>query len=131
MFANLDAERYDREYRDLDLVRRVANYALPVRRKWLLVVAATAALGGLQACVPILISRGVAAIEGASSSRWLAALTTAVFAVGILIWVANLVRRRALVDAVADAVLAMRCDAFEAALGQDLARQPEIARNYQ
>ena len=46
MFANLDAERYDREYRDLDLVRRVANYALPVRRKWLLVVAATA-IGGV------------------------------------------------------------------------------------
>jgi len=120
MFGNLDPEPYDREYGDRVLVARLLQYALPHRRLWAWIVVSTIALGGLQAAVPILISRGVGAIEGRPTDRELWLLVLAVLSVWVLIWLANLVRRRYLGRTVGDTVATMRGDAFAATMAQDL-----------
>jgi ATP-binding cassette subfamily B protein len=127
MFSNLDPESYDREYGDRVLVGRVLAYARPGRGQWARVTAGTAGLGALQAAVPILISSGVSAMEGRPGVERIVLLTTAVLLAGVAIWAANLVRRQALARAVGDVVLAMRRDAFCAAMGQDLAFHDEFA----
>jgi ATP-binding cassette, subfamily B, bacterial len=122
MFAALDAEAYDREYSDRELTRRFLGYFARYRRRNIALVVSTAVLATLNAALPIVISRAV---------NWLAyrqpaalVLVSVVWAVLVLwvcIWLSNYVRRRVTAHIIGDVVLALRSDAFVAAMGHDLA----------
>src|SRR3990170_6781554 len=72
-FDGLDAEAYDRTYRDRDLVRRMAGYFRPHTRRLAGAALATLVISGAGAATPLLIARGV---------DWMTALgtTSAMFA---------------------------------------------------
>ncbi|MFN2250867.1 MAG: ABC transporter ATP-binding protein [Anaerolineae bacterium] len=127
MFANLDVEAYDREYTDRQLARRIAGYFGHQRGRAAVIAASTALLGLLSAAVPILISRGVQILAGQQDDARMLLLVALTLAAWVMIWVSNLVRRRAISRAIGDTVLAMRRDAFAAAVNQDLAFHDEFA----
>ncbi len=129
MFSNLEAEAYDREYADRDLLRRLFGYFAAYRRRNLIVVSSTALLSALYAAVPIVVSRGVNWLsEGDElTDGTVAALVGAVLALWVLIWLTNYLRRRETSRTIGDVVLTLRRDAFAAAVRHDLSFYDQFA----
>lgn len=119
--SGLDSEAYDRQYSDKELVRRILAYFRPYRQKIVVIVIAIFLMAGASAAVPLLVSAGVDQISGGNNAILVPVLVTAVFVAGISIWFFNWVRRRLTSEVVADAILAMRSDAFDATIHQDMA----------
>jgi ATP-binding cassette subfamily B protein len=126
-FSGLNAESYDRTYRDRDLVWRMLVYFKPYRARlaWSLVgILVIAAAGALS---PILVSRSVDLMAGRESTTLMLVFAAALFATGVLVWGANWIRRRLITRAVADVMLSLRQDAFSASAEHDLSFYDEIA----
>lgn len=121
MMRGLDAEAYDRQYDDRDILRRIGYYFRPHRRKIIIVSAATLVMATLGAALPLVVSSGIDIVTEPSERDLLWLLIVIIFLVGAGIWVANLVRRQLTTEVVSDVVLDMRRDAFAAAAEQDLA----------
>jgi ATP-binding cassette subfamily B protein len=120
MFMNLDVEAYDREYSDRVLVRRAVAYFASDRRRWFLIVSSTSAVAVLGALLPVLVARGVGLLDTSDDTQLLIGVVVAVFAVNLLMWFANYVRRRETARGVADVVKSLRLDAFRAAMSHDM-----------
>jgi ATP-binding cassette subfamily B protein len=120
-FTGLDAESYDRTYRDRDLVRRMGAYFRPQWRRLAGISLMIAAMSGAGALTPILVSRGIDLMAQEGSTARTGPLAAALFGVGLLVWVANWVRRNLSARAVGDVMLELRRDAFAAAASHDLA----------
>ncbi len=121
MFMGLNSERYDRQYTDRQLLRRMAAYFAPMRVQMLrtgLVVLALTLLGLAQ---PILISRGLDQAVKSSDWRIVAALAGALFLTALLNWAFNRLRRRLTSRLIAGVVGKMRNDAFAATIQHDMA----------
>ena len=119
-FSSLDTEAYDRQYTDRELVARMASYFRPYGRQlvgvffFLLVIA----LAG--AALPIIVSRGVDLLQSNLTALNILLLSGAVFAIGVVTWGANWMRRRLIVRMLGDIVLSLRTDAFKASAEHDL-----------
>lgn len=120
IMRGLEAETYDRQYTDKDLVRRIVAYFKPHRRKVTTIVLAVSLLSIASSALPLVISNGLNSDSGEQNQQFLLALVVLVFTTGISIWFLNWVRRQLSAEVVADVILAMRKDAFEAAAHQDL-----------
>ena len=119
-FAGLDSEAYDRQYTDRQLAARMARYFRPHLKKLggVVVLLLIIALSG--AATPILVSRGVDALGGTLTTETSIFLGGAVLVAGLTAWGANWGRRRLTVRMIGDIVLALRKDAFQAAMAHDL-----------
>ncbi|MFL5804136.1 MAG: ABC transporter ATP-binding protein [Roseiflexaceae bacterium] len=116
----LEAEDYDRDYSDRDLVRRIQGYFRPQARR-MVVVAGMVALAALaEAIVPIVVSRGIDALAGNLAAQLLLGLAGLVTVIGSLGWFFNYIRQTLAAQAVGDVVLALREDAFAAVMQRDL-----------
>jgi ATP-binding cassette, subfamily B, bacterial len=120
-FTGLDAESYDRTYRDRDLVRRMGVYFRPQVRRLILVSLAILVMSAAGAATPIIVAQGVDAMARQGVGPATLALAGALFGLGVILWVANWVRRTVSARAVGDVMLGLRRDAFSAATGHDLA----------
>ena len=126
-FEGLDAESYDRSYRDRDLARRMLTYFRPHSRALALSVAMILLISLAGAMLPIIGARGVDAMAAGRSGSWVIVLPLLVLALGVVIWGANWVRRRLTSRAVADVMLALRRDGFAAAAEHDLSFYDDLA----
>jgi ATP-binding cassette subfamily B protein len=126
MFGGLSAEAYDRAYSDRVLIRRIFTYFAAFRRQLAIVVVTTLLMALFGAINPLLVSSSVQAIVQARSELYLVGLVVAVLLVGVLNWLANLVRRRLTARATGDVVLALRRDAFNASVNHDLSFYDEF-----
>ncbi len=126
-FAGLNAESYDRQYSDRQLVRRIAGYFHPYR--WYLVLVTVlillVALAG--AATPVLVSRQVEQMELRGTGTGIALVTSLVFLAGVANWGANWGRRRLVQRMVGNIVLALRTDGFRAASEHDLSFYDQFA----
>jgi len=120
-FTGLDEDRYDRQYSDKYLFRRLASYFRPHKRRLLTLTAMGLVLSVAQALIPIIIAAGVSALAAQDRSSRLWLLVGALFVTVMVQYVANWIRRRATNRVVADAVRQMRQDAFAAAVARDMA----------
>lgn len=128
IMRGLEGEAYDRQYEDSELVRRIAAYFRPHRRKITIVGAATFILAFLGAALPVIISRGVDAMASEdTSANFIPILIAIVFIVGVATWLFNWVRRQLSSEIIADVILDMRTNAFEAAAHQDLSFYDEFS----
>jgi ATP-binding cassette subfamily B protein len=118
LFDGLDAESYDRRYRDRDLVTRIAAYFWPQVGRMLVVAAAVVLQALLDVSLPVLISRTLDQLATGTANLPLSA--GAIVLLGSLGWVFNFFRRSYSAQAVADVVLKLREDAFDAVLKRDL-----------
>lgn len=127
IMSGLDAEAYDRQYTDSQLVGRVVDYFRVQRRKVLAVSLALIILAVLGAAPPVIVARGVAVIDKQGQLNWIPWLIGLIFVIGIANWGLNWVRRLLTTQVIQDVVLAMRSDAFAAAARQDLAFYDEFS----
>ena len=126
-FSGLNAEAYDRSYRDRDLAVRMLEYFRAHNRRIAFAIIAILLIAASSAATPILISRSVDLIADEGSTQLMLTFVAALFALGVLIWGANWVRRRLISRAVADVMLELRRDAFIASTGHDLSFYDEFA----
>jgi ATP-binding cassette subfamily B protein len=126
-FSSLDTERYDRQYTDRQLVARMASYFRPYLTRLFTVVILLLVIAGTGAATPVIVAQGVDALSSEMSDTILALLGGAVFAAGVITWLANWGRRRLVVRMIGDIVMTLRTDAFRAAADHDLSFYDEFA----
>ena len=116
----LDAEDYDRQYSDRQLVARILRYFRPQAGR-MIAVAITIVLTSLaQTGLPIFISWSIDRLQEDTSTRTLLLITTVTIVLGSLGWAFNAVRRSLSARAIGNVVLDLREDAFDAVLKRDL-----------
>lgn len=128
LHGGLFAENYDRTYSDRDLVRRIYDYFKPQLRKMFLVAVLVALTSGLQAAMPILLSRGVDELDRPNPEfndlLWL--ILVAALIAGIFSWIFNYIRQRISATVTGDVVLSLRVDAFKAVSRRDMSFFDEV-----
>lgn len=126
-FSGLDAERYDRQYSDRELVKRISGYFMAYRLQMVLITILLLVIAGAGALLPVLVAQIINQIATELVIAQALLLSGLVFAVGIVTWFANWGRRRMVVQIVGDIVLKLRTDAFKAAADHDLSFYDEFA----
>jgi ATP-binding cassette subfamily B protein len=119
-YDSLNEEKYDRQYKDKDLVRRIVASFKPVKGRMIVVAALTILMAVISAMQPIVVSRSLDYLKGSLPLTAVVLITSAVFLIGAVDWGINWVRRSLTVRAVGDVVLDLRTRAFRAAAGHDL-----------
>jgi ATP-binding cassette subfamily B protein len=128
----LDAEAYDREYTDRQLLNRILAYFRPHFSIMGVVAGLVVLNSAMDAVFPILIASGLNQLEGAvnlSATLWqrTAWLIGAIFLSGALSWTFNFFRQRFTARTVGDVVLKLREDAFDAVLLRDMSFYDEFS----
>ncbi len=118
-FGNLNAEDYDRQYSDRDLIRRIGSYMRRERGLFVRTGVVIALTAVAQAILPILAGEVVEIIERGEEIP-LTEYSLYFLGLGVGIWCLNYLRTIWFAKAGANIVLNMRNDAFEAALERDM-----------
>jgi ABC-type multidrug transport system fused ATPase/permease subunit len=116
----LNAEAYDRDYTDSELVRRIMRYFRPQAGRMFAVAAAVLASSLLNTALPIFISYSLDQLQADISLKRLITFTVVLIGLGSLAWVFNAIRGWYSAEAVGNVVLKLREDAFDAVLQRDL-----------
>src|SRR5512138_1665712 len=119
-FARLNDEKYDRQYSDRELVRRIFEYFEPQRKRLSTALVFVLLFASVGAALPVIVARIVDLLKGQPSLQAISLVGLAVLVIGIGQWGLNWVRRSLIVRAVGDAVLDLRTRAFQAAIAHDL-----------
>ena len=127
VMRGLDAEAYDRQYSDKELVERVIAYFRPYRRKVWIISICLAVIAAFGTAPPLIVSSGINAVADNGNQAiipWLIGLITFT---GVGTWFVNWIRRRLTSEVISDVILSMRSDAFSAAANQDLSFYDEFS----
>src|SRR5215207_549188 len=119
-FAGLNDEKYDRQYTDRELLRRILSFFKPQKARLLWALALIVMLAGIGAALPIVVARMVDLLKGQATLQAITLVSLAVLVIGIGLWGLNWARRSLVVRAVGDVVLELRTRAFRAAAEHDL-----------
>ena len=119
-FSGLNDEKYDRQYTDRDLVRRIIGYFSPQKKRFAWIIALVVVLAIIGAALPVVVARMVDLLKGEPSLTSIILVSLAVWVIGIGLWALNWARRSLVVRAVGDVVLELRTRAFRAAAEHDL-----------
>ncbi|MEW6286700.1 MAG: ABC transporter ATP-binding protein [Chloroflexota bacterium] len=119
-FAGLNDEKYDRQYTDRELVRRILGYFKPQAKRLAAVFVLVIVIAGIGAALPVVVSNMVNLLKGEPSFTAISLVSLVVLLIGIGLWGLNWARRSLVVRAVGDAVLDLRTRAFRAAAEHDL-----------
>jgi ATP-binding cassette subfamily B protein len=126
-FADLAREDYDRTYTDSELVRRLAIYFKHHGKKLMVTLVATLIVAVAAASSPVLVSYGVGLLDEDPQSSLLYLIALALFVLGVVVWMANWVRRRAITRVIGDVMLDLRKEAFSATASHDMSFYDEHA----
>ncbi|HAV76472.1 MAG TPA: ABC transporter ATP-binding protein [Anaerolineae bacterium] len=119
-FAGLNDEKYDRQYKDSDLFRRIVSYFKPQTKRLVWVTVLVMIIAGIGAALPVVVSNMVNLLEGEPTLTAISLVGLAVLLIGIGLWGLNWARRSLVIRAVGDVVLDLRTRAFRAAAEHDL-----------
>ena len=119
VFGGLQSDKYDRQYSDLQLLKRISGYVVRYRLPVILTLAGFLVVGAMRALRPVLISAGVDELVLAGDRLNLFLLLLAFVAISE--YVSNYIRRRFAVVVIGRIVAQMRKHAFKAAIERDLA----------
>lgn len=119
-FAGLNAEKYDRQYSDRQLMARIVTYFKPFINRLIIVVVATLMVSGSDAIQPIIVSRGLDVMGKDPVVERIYSIAVAILGVSVLSWLMNYIRRRVMVRVIADLLVNLATDAFEASTEHDL-----------
>ena len=119
-FAGLNDEKYDRQYTDRELMRRIITFFKPQTKRLVLVIVLVIVLAGIGAALPVVVARMVDLLREQPSLQAISLVGLAVLLIGVALWGLNWARRSLVVRAVGDVVLDLRTRAFRAAAEHDL-----------
>jgi ATP-binding cassette, subfamily B, bacterial len=116
----LDAEAYDRQYKDRDLVKRIVSYFRPQAKRMLAVSVAIVLTSLVNTALPIYVSDGLDRLQEDASAQTLLIVIAMITIVGALGWLFNAVRQWISAAAIGNVTLQLREDAFDAVVKRDL-----------
>jgi len=119
-YEGLNEEKYDRQYKDRDLAKRILGYFTMQHKQVSVIVFLTILLAGITASQPVIISKGFDMLKTTPSIGASLIIGGIVLFIGVADWGLNWIRRRLTVRTVGDVVLNLRLLAFRAAVGHDL-----------
>jgi len=119
-FAGLNDEKYDRQYTDRVLAKRMVEYFGSQTKRLIFASVLIILLAIIGAALPVVVSQIVDLIQTQPTSEAIASVGLALVAVAFGLWGLNWMRRALIVRAVGDVVLDMRTRAFRAAAEHDL-----------
>jgi ATP-binding cassette subfamily B protein len=119
-FAGLNDEKYDRQYTDRELMRRIVTFFKPQTKRFVLVTVFVVVLAGIGAALPVVVGRMVDLLREQPSFQAISLVSLTVLLIGIGLWGLNWARRSLVGRAVGDVVLDLRTRAFRAAAEHDL-----------
>lgn len=119
-FAGLNAEKYDRQYSDRQLLGRIIDYFKPQSKRFIWVSILVALIASIAAALPVIVSQIVNLLSAEPSLQAITLAGLALAVIGVSTWGLNWARRSLVVRAVGDVVLALRTEAFDAAAEHDL-----------
>jgi ATP-binding cassette subfamily B protein len=119
-FAGLNDEKYDRQYTDRELTRRIIGYFKPQTKRLGIVLGLVVVIAGIGAALPVVVARMVDLLKGQPTLPAISLVGLAVLLIGIGLWGLNWARRSLVVRAVGDVVLDLRTRAFRAAAEHEL-----------
>ncbi|MCY4024661.1 MAG: ABC transporter ATP-binding protein [Anaerolineaceae bacterium] len=120
LFSGLDGDKFDRQYGDTVLFRRIVLYFSRYRWQGLVVVLTFTVMAILLALRPVVIAMAVGELEGDAGDRVLQLLLGALFVSAFIEYVANWLRRRGLSRIVGRVIAQLRKDAFSSAVHLDM-----------
>jgi ATP-binding cassette subfamily B protein len=120
MLRSLGADKYDRQYSDRYLLKRVLTYFQPYRRRVYAIAVLVIGFAITGAMFPLIIAVGVDALARQAPDSTIAIILGALLLTAMLDFVIFWLRRRLSGRVVADVVSQLRKDAFAAALNRDL-----------
>lgn len=120
LMDGLDAEGYDREYTDRQLLRRIFDYFRPHLRIMSFVALMIVLDSLMSAVLPVLIARGIDVVALDDGWQRAGLLIAAILLSGALAWTFNFLRYWYSARAVGDVVLKLREDAFDAVMARDM-----------
>ncbi len=126
-FEGLDAEAYDRKYRDRDLIKRIFGYFKPQRGRMLVVAILTILIALSSATSVIVVSRGVDLVKNQPTQGNILLISGLGLFFGFFIWVANWIARRQMTQAIAGVLVKLASDAFESSVNHDLSFYDEYS----
>ncbi len=116
----LDAEAYDRTYKDSQLVRRIINYFKPKANIIAFVTALIVLNSLLDTAFPVLVSQGINTLTSPMATQRAILLVLFILLAGTLSWTCNMFRQWYSAKAVGDVVLQIQTDAFNAVMERDM-----------
>src|SRR5215510_5307168 len=119
-FAGLNDEKYDRQYTDRELVRRIIGYFKPQTQRLAWIVILVILLAFIGAALPVVVARIVDSMGTQPTLSDILTVTGIVLLIGVGLWGLNWARRSLVVRAVGDVVLDLRTQSFRAAAEHDL-----------
>lgn len=122
----LDAEAYDRQYRDIDLVKRIVSYFKPQTTRMAAVALAIFLTSVLSTYLPVYISQSLDQIQLDDGTANLINITVVISIIGVMSWIFNAIRQWLASEAIGNVTMKLREDAFDAVLKRDLSFYDEI-----
>ncbi|HZO75678.1 MAG TPA: ABC transporter ATP-binding protein [Ktedonobacteraceae bacterium] len=116
----LDAEAYDRTYKDRQLVGRIIGYFRPHLATMLFVAGLIVFNSLLDTAFPLLISRSLDTLTLSRTLQPVLWLVGFILLAAVLSWTCNMFRQWYTARAVGDVVLQLRKDAFGAVMDRDM-----------
>ncbi|MBI5670382.1 MAG: ABC transporter ATP-binding protein [Chloroflexi bacterium] len=120
-FGSLEQEKYDRQYGDAYLLKRIGQYLFQYRRWLLTMIGALIGISFIGSLYPILVSATVDALEADNAAQIVPLLLGALLLTALFDYALAWTRRAATSRLIGHAVSQMRKDAFAAAVNRDLA----------
>ncbi len=116
----LDAEAYDRTYKDSQLIRRIIGYFRPQLLVMSFVAILVVVSSLLDTAFPLIVSDAIDLLTRPQPLQPILLLVGFLLLSGILSWAFNLFRQWFTAKAVGDVVLQLRRDAFSAVMSRDM-----------
>ena len=126
-FSNLDTESYDRQYKDIDLAKRMFGYFRPYLGRLIGVGFLLILISMAGAASPIVVGRGLDFLGENLNLLTISLIAAAVFVTGLVTWGANWLQRRLTQRTVGDVVMTIRAAAFQSAARHDLSFYDEFS----
>jgi ATP-binding cassette subfamily B protein len=119
-YEGLNEEKYDRQYKDSVLAKRIIKYFTAQRKKVVVIAFVTIFLAVITAAQPVIISNGLDRLKTLPNVAASLLIGGIVLFIGVADWGLNWARRKLTVRTVGDVVLTLRDLAFRAAVEHDL-----------
>lgn len=119
-FAGLNEEKYDRQYKDSDLAKRMLSYFTPQKLRMAGILGLVLLMAALGAALPVIVSAIMDLLEARPTVEAILLVGGGMSLIAVLNWGLNWLRRALTVRAVGDVVLDIRTRAFRAAAEHDL-----------
>ena len=120
MWVGLEAEEYDRVYRDKDLLKRIVSYFSPYKRAMILVIFFLTISSLTTAFLPIITSLIISNLETSPDLIYIVFLILLIFILNTSSWVFNYIRQIYSNRVIGSVVLDIRKNAHKSVVNHDL-----------